>query len=469
MNEDKPRTDTIRPIAVLLGGAVIMAALIYGCGPDFSGEALKGESTFEPDRPSIADSDYDVPEYTGDDPFVLDAVAQFRTGNDLHKKVIIRTCGPNGGVCHNQSEYPDLRTPANFLSTIDAPCNVAPGEWTSVDDRCEQPGDRFRLDAISDREIEIGWVEHIGGVSEDFRDDDDLHPDEESVGLHIHLRSPLNTDREEVRASAQFIRTFVTEEGIVEDLPYASFRTRWWILGDGDHLFGEVGSRQGDEVSNLMEVGIVQGDLNRNGVFGASESRPHSLIEPGDPERSYLVGRMRGVMGGEPVVGSRMPLANQPLNISEMLALFCFIEGLPEDGTWPNMTAPIDYENCSYSVDPEDLNLLGEGVTWKGRISKIFEANCSGCHGGANPDADLDLRGEETYDNLFVTSQQMPEFELIEAGEPMESYLWLKLIDDPQIEGNPMPFNPLTGEGRLTEAELGDIETWIVNGAIRDE
>ena len=32
-----------------------------------------------------------------------------------------------------------------------------------------------------------------------------------------------------------------------------------------------------------------------------------------------------------------------------------------------------------------------------------------------------------------------------------------------------MPFNPLTGEGRLTEAELGDILTWITNGAINEK
>jgi len=32
-----------------------------------------------------------------------------------------------------------------------------------------------------------------------------------------------------------------------------------------------------------------------------------------------------------------------------------------------------------------------------------------------------------------------------------------------------MPYNPLTGEGRLTEAELGDILTWITNGAVEDQ
>lgn len=453
-----------------IAAAALIAAVVWfsGCNDDPVKVGSGGEAGFVPDRPDIPEQGDDPAAYTGDDPLVLESIERFRTGNDLHKKVIVRTCSPNGGVCHNQQEYPDLRTPANFLDAINAPCNVAPGDWTSVDDRCEQPGDRFHLTEISGREIEIGYVEHIGGVSTDYRSEEE-EPQPDSTGLHIHLRDPVDTDRSEVWSDAQFVRTFVNEEGIVEDLPYATFTTRWWILGDGDHLFGEVRSYHTDQVNELMSVGIVQGDLNRNGIFGASESTPHSLIEPGDPEQSYLIGRMRGSMGGEPVPGSRMPLANQPLTIPEMLALFCFIEGLPEDGSWPNMNTAIDYADCSYSEEPEELNLLGDGVTWEGRVSKIFEANCSGCHGGSNPDEGLDLRSEDAYDNLFEPSVQQPEMQLVEPGEPAESYLWLKLIDDPFIDGSPMPFNPLTGEGSLREAELGDIETWIVNGAIRDE
>ena len=34
----------------------------------------------------------------------------------------------------------------------------------------------------------------------------------------------------------------------------------------------------------------------------------------------------------------------------------------------------IDYRNCSYSEDPAGLNLLGEGLTFESRISKISVA-----------------------------------------------------------------------------------------------
>ncbi|RAL23138.1 hypothetical protein DL240_08115 [Lujinxingia litoralis] len=399
---------------------------------------------------------------------VLEAIELYRTGNDLHKKVITRTCSPNGGVCHNQSEYPDLRTPANFLATINAPCNVQPGDWTSVDDRCEQAGDRFMMADRDAPEVEIGHVEYIPGDIQDYREAGIL-PEVGSPGFHVFLREPLAIDREEIWGGGRFVRTFINDQGIIEDLPYATFTTRWWILDEGRHLVGEVRNYQIDRINELNAVGIVQGDLNRNGIYGARQERPVSLLTPGSPERSYLIGRMRGTMMGQPVAGSRMPLANQPLTIPEMLALFCFVEGLPADGAWPDMSAAIDYASCSYSDDPENLNLLGEGVTWKGRVSKVLQANCGGCHGGNNPAEDLDLRSEDAYEHLFNASVQRPGLKLIEPGNPEQSYLWLKLINDESIEGYPMPYNPLTGEGSLREGELGDIQTWITNGAIRDE
>jgi len=163
-----------------------------------------------------------------------------------------------------------------------------------------------------------------------------------------------------------------------------------------------------------------------------------------------------------------MPLANQPLSIEEMLALFCFVEGLPETGM-PDLAAAVDYKGCSYSVDPASLNLLGEGVTWKSRISKILEANCGGCHGGPSPDADLNLVGEGAFQRLLGDSAQKPDMKLIVPGDFENSYLWWKLKKNPDVVGLQMPYNPLTGEGSLTEAELGDISTWIAAGAIENE
>jgi hypothetical protein len=96
-------------------------------------------------------------------------------------------------------------------------------------------------------------------------------------------------------------------------------------------------------------------------------------------------------MMGETVSGSRMPLANQPLSIAEMLALFCFVEGLPDDPGAVNLATPIDYAGCSYSDDPESLNLLGSGVTWEQRIRHILELNCGGRRSEPSSEAGLSL------------------------------------------------------------------------------
>ncbi len=443
---------------------VLAALLVAACGQQPTAkEVLGSKIDFTPDRPSSA-GDKQVEAYTGDDPTVLEAQERFHTGLDLHSKVIYRTCTPNGGVCHNQKEYPDLHTPANFFSTVGAPCNVQPGEWQAVYDRCERPGDRFKFADEDFHEVEIGWLEYIPGDPVDYSDDN--MPDAGSVGLHIYLHDPIPTDRKELWGTGEFIRTFVNG-GKVQDLAFANFRTHWWVLDGGKQLMAEVRDYQVDQVNELMSVGIVQGDMNRNGTYGAREATPVSLLTPGHPEKSYIIGRLRGHMMGETVPGSRMPLANQPLSISEMLALYCFVEGLdPDAKTPPDGTEPIDYKNCSYSDDPESLNLLGEGVTWSGRVSHILEANCGGCHGGTSPAAGLNLIDDQAYTTLLGASTQKPDVNFIEPGQPDQSYLWLKINADESIVGSAMPIDPLNGQRTLSDSELADIKTWIENGAM---
>lgn len=425
-----------------------------------------GEIEFEPDRPEPSEPT-DIPPYTGDDPYVLEAQANLPTGLDLHQKVIYRTCTPNGGVCHNSKEFPDLRTPANFVAAFGANCNIQYGEYQSVFDGCERTGDRFKIEGGAfgqTGQVELGWIDVIPG--EPFAGEG--LPPEDAPGLHIHFGDPLPGDIVDSYGSAEFERNFV-DGGEVKKLTYATFSTRWWILPGRTHAIGEVREYQVDQVNNLLSVGIVGGDPNRNGVFGAREGDPVHLLSPGDPETSYLIARLRGVMLGEEVPGSRMPLANQPFTIAEMLALFCFVEGFPEGGGEGDLAGRIDYANCSYSADPAGLNLLGEGVTWEARISKILEFNCGGCHNEVSLQAGLNLVGDGVYERLLMPSTQNPEMALITPNEPENSYLYLKLIDDASIVGNPMPYNPLTGEGTLSEAEIADVLTWITNGAVENQ
>lgn len=448
-------------------GLVAVALLASGCR-DFV-DYNSGRIDFEPDRPQVDEAEEVVP-YTGDDEVVLLAQERFPTGLDLHKKVIWRTCTPNGGVCHNTKEYPDLHTPANFAAAFSSPCNIQSGEFGAVYDGCERPGDRVRFDGygFGGDEIEIGWVQSIPGESEDFGD---AEPPVDAPGLHIHLATPMPT-QDGVRNSygtMSFIRSFVNDAGEVQESGYASYRTAWWLIGDGTHLFGRVQEYQIEDVQELIGTGIVMGDANRNGVFGSHESPPASMLEPGDPIGSYLIGRMRGEMHGDSVPGSRMPLANPPLTIDEMLALFCLVEGFPAEGDTSMLSGPIDYNGCSFADNPAELNLLGDGVTWDKRIRLILEFNCGGCHNTNDPQGGLTLLGEGVYERLLEPSGQLTDMSLIAPGDPESSYLFLKLIGDDRIQGLQMPYNPLTGEGSLSQAEISDIETWIINGAVENE
>jgi len=458
----------------------LLTAAACGLGLACGGpESLdKGALDFDRDLPELAADPGAVMPYTGDNETVLEAQAQIHDGFALQTNVINRTCGPTNGVCHNAKEYPDLHTPANLMNAVGAPCNVQPLSAEGVFDRCERPGDRFQLTADLP-ELEIAYIEYVAGEGEY---NDDQAPNAESPGLHIYLAGPLPTDRQSFYESGRFIRTFVNAEQDVEDLPFFTYRSRWWIVdadgyafnvdedGNGEsgaHLMAEVAPYQAGQIEELLSVGLEEGDLNRNGVLGArQDGNPISMIEPGKPELSYIVGRLRGTLEGEVVPGTRMPLANQPLSNAEMLALFCFIEGLASvDGT-VNMSAPIDYAGCSYSSNPETLELLGSGVTWEGRIKRILEFNCGGCHGGDAPMAELNLLTGDVHTRVLEASSQAPQLNLIEPGLPGQSYLFLKVTADESIVGQPMPINPLTGMGGLKQQELLDIQTWIEEGAL---
>ncbi len=445
--------------------ALLLAfAAAAGCSQPIDDDpALTGTIPFAPNRPVVATPSGAAP-YTGSNPAVVDAQNRLHTGLDLHAKVIYRTCSPNGGVCHNNKEYPDLRTPASFLAAIGAPCNVQPGTPESVFDRCERPGDRINLGDL--REQEIGYLESKPGE----RKSGDV-PGAMTPGLHIYLGEPVATSKPELYATARFSRTFINAKGVVENLTFATFDTHWWVLDNGRQLFGEISPDKVTRVQELLSVGVVQGDFNRNHVFGARQANPIALLQAGKPEESYLIGRLRGTMFGGPVPGSRMPLANQPLSVSEMLALFCFVEGLGDAASSGviNLASTIDYAKCSYSAAPESLNLLGSGVTWTRRVKNILEFNCSGCHSGTDPQGGLDLKADGVYARLLGGAGQNPALALIKPRAPQQSYLWLKVTGDTSIIGARMPFNPLSGAGRLQDAELADIKAWIEAGAVENE
>jgi hypothetical protein len=200
-------------------------------------------------------------------------------------------------------------------------------------------------------------------------------------------------------------------------------------------------------------------------------ANPVFLLSPGKPEESYLVGRLRGYVQADPVPGSRMPLANQPPSITDMLALMCFIEALQPGQAITSLSGPIDYKNCSYIANPTALSLVGAGVTWRGRIWPALQANCGGCHSGAAPSGGLDLISDGAYLRLKGPAAQKPAgrtLNLIQPGMLDKSYLWLKVSGDGSIIGTRMPQNASGGGAVLAQEVMNDIEAWIMAGALED-
>ena len=457
-------------VHVLRSCPITRCALVLGIGTACSGtpeiQRPGGTLDLEIERPQLMAAP-EVPVYTGADPVVLDAVSRHNTGLDLHKNVIVRTCGPTSGVCHNQKEYPDLHTASNLLDAINAPCNVQPGDWSAVFDGCEQPGDGFALGDGGKRR-EIAYVQYLPGEA-DYGDD--KAPNAESAGLHVYLAEPVESkDRARVWSNGVFSRKFVTDDDKVKETVYGGYQTEWWFLDGGRHLVGKVSDWQTSRVEGLLAQGIVQGDMNRNGIFGARESAPLHLLEAGAPERSYLVGRLRGRLGEDTIPGTRMPLANEPLSLADMLGLYCFIEGLPSEltGEW-DLLAPINYEECTWAENPEELNLLGDNVTWKGFVLPLLQANCGGCHGGENPLSGFDVLAEGVYERILLPSSQSGEMPLVTPGSLDTSYLWLKLTGAEGLVGQVMPLDAQNEPRPLSQALLDDLAIWVNNGALAEE
>ena len=114
---------------------------------------------------------------------------------------------------------------------------------------------------------------------------------------------------------------------------------------------------------------------------------------------------------------------------------------------------------CDPGVEPEPSI-----PTFSEVRDQVLMPSCgfSSCHGeGAGG---LTLEEESAFDALVgVASVQVPELSLVEPGVPEESYLMLKMDDDPGILGDPMP----PGSG-MEQDRVEMVRAWIESGALDD-
>jgi hypothetical protein len=93
------------------------------------------------------------------------------------------------------------------------------------------------------------------------------------------------------------------------------------------------------------------------------------------------------------------------------------------------------------------------------KVLEIFENKCAfaGCHAGASS-TDLDLTEKFAYASLVnQPSSDFPNLALVKAGDPLKSYLIMKLVGASGIKGARMP----KGSEPLSKTELKTIAAWI--------
>ncbi len=375
--------------------------------------------------------------------YIEEAKKEFPTYEDIHVKVIQRTCTPFENVCHNNKEYPDLRTPQGVIDRIGRPCNLNEvyNDPESVFNGCEPAGDflRFTDGGNATLSFEIGYVDvtddGMGGGSAAIVVKDALLASMTSAGV-------LESAQIERMVGGQ-MQTVGSLVGVLSYVP-------------GSKTITVAASATFGDDASLLETDVTYGDPNRDGVFGASMDESMLEIAPGDPWNSYLLQRLQGNVPGSP-----MPLANQPLSASEVVAVACWIEGTADEGG-AETDSIIDYDDCAYAAElvaPPD----GGGATLSGHIQPIFDQSCAfaGCHSTNNPAAGLDLTAGNSRDALLeVMATQNPDVPLVTALNPTNSYLLTKLISA-GTSGQQMP---LGGES-LSEGQLELVRTWILQGA----
>jgi hypothetical protein len=98
------------------------------------------------------------------------------------------------------------------------------------------------------------------------------------------------------------------------------------------------------------------------------------------------------------------------------------------------------------------------GVSWAGDIQPILDNNCIGCH-GAGGSAGLDLRSGVSHGNLVGVPSTESSLNLIEPGDPDQSWLYLKITGQQDV-GDVMPPGVPLGD-----ATIDLVHDWIEAGA----
>jgi hypothetical protein len=373
----------------------------------------------------------------------------------LWSSAIVRTCGPNNGVCHNSRQFPELASPSGLLATVGTRCNQLRDNPKTVDNLCEPKGDSLLVGSGS---THIGQV--IGLAADGTPVADGVKPDALKITLHDAIsdvgmlrierqtasKVDLQIPQPAVR-SANMGDSFVVLDYALTPVPIANF------LWPAQYRAGD------DSV-------VALGDANGDGIFGADLGG--ALIKPGDATKSYLFLRLSAPLSvgpghrmtnviAPPSEEAQMPIANNQYWDAEnaATALYCWITTMDPK----NPDGAIDYAHCDRDKMPQIVHQAGEASTWSSVYSNVLEPMCSSCHhpGTSEPTQFFIEDAAKTYATLLygrATESQLP---FVEKGDPSRSLLYLKLTG--QV-GTQMPLG-----GMLDPKLLDGVSLWIAQGA----
>lgn len=240
--------------------------------------------------------------------------------------------------------------------------------------------------------------------------------------------------------------------------------------GSEDSVFNDIQSKvltpscatSGCHSGTSAPLGLT---LETGKAYAALVERPSSqvnglmLVEPSNPDASYLLAKLEGRQDG----GLQMPVGKPPINSEEIALIRQWIldgAAMPVNSLVPesNVPDPVISEVVEVAPNLADIQI------------KIFNDQCVGCHSGDVPAANLNLVAGNSFVQLVarpstVDPQAMP---LVSIGDPQNSFLIDKLrgrslgvSGESDYRGLRMP---VSGD-YLAEDQILAIEQWITSGA----
>jgi hypothetical protein len=210
--------------------------------------------------------------------------------------------------------------------------------------------------------------------------------------------------------------------------------------------------------------GLSLADADLGGLVGApSAGSSLPLVEIGDVLGSYLAVKMLpdDVLAAQGVMraGNRMPIGGEATNPNNATIL-AWIAGAEFPGGDSTTTTGDTTTDATTDATTDG------GSGFDAEVWPILSMKCS-CH---LADPNDGLNGELSFpmatayaDLVGAPSIDVPAMNLVEPGDPSQSYLFLKLEDTHLAAGGSGVKMPIGAP--LSDGEIATIEAWIVAGA----